>query len=62
MGGVIGILVDASDGAIYNLEPTMDLNLRTKIRQGKENTITLLKNIFEKKKGHKIGQLDRLTT
>ncbi len=66
LGGVIGLIVDAGDGAIYNLEPDLDIESAKNIVQDEvgENTltITLRKNVAEKDKGRKVGQLDRLTT
>lgn len=61
-GGLIGIVIDAADGAIYYLEPGQLSALQAKqIQPDKENTITilLLKNVSGKADLQKIGQLER---
>ena len=58
--GLIGLVVDGLDGAIYNLKPQSGVN--NAVVQGKKNTLTI---ILEKNgrnaaiRGQKIGQLKK---
>ena len=59
-GGAIGLVVDAADGAIYQLKPGQaTLNNGDKIQLGKQNTITvvMVKHLEANARLKKIGQL-----
>lgn len=64
LGGIIGIAVDATNGAIYNLVPDVGLGAGAEIHEGRKNILTIIlqKSVFQKNRGYKIGQLHRLTT
>jgi hypothetical protein len=56
-GGVIGVVVDLADGAMYYLKP--DTNLQGQVIEGKKNTLTIIlaKKLPRARVGRKIGQL-----
>ena len=62
LGGVVGIVVDSVDGAIYTLEPSELTNdSDDQLQEGKHNTITIVlaKQVPAKSKQNKIGQLKK---
>ena len=60
-GGVIGLVVDGVDGAIYTLEPSALSNNTDNQLQNKDNTITIVfsNNVPAQDKQHKVGQLKK---
>jgi len=61
-GGLIGIVVDYADGAIYVLEPSQLQNYTgTKLQPHSDNTVTVIMahNVAPRYRGHKIGQLKK---
>ncbi len=61
-GGVIGIVVDAADGAIYHLKPDQfNLASGEQVELGKKDSITVIlrKHVQGRNQLHKVGQLKR---
>lgn len=62
LGGIVGLIVDYADGAIYKLEPSKIHNFTNdSYTKSNPNTITVImaKNLPARMKLHKIGQLKR---
>jgi len=53
-GGVIGLIVDAADGAIYKLSPNA---INGQVQKGKKNTLTVILSRHVPKGAQKVGQL-----
>ncbi len=60
IGGIIGIVIDAADGAIYQLKPgQVNTTTGDRVQLGKKDTITviLMKHVQHNNQLRKIGQL-----